>query len=226
LEFCETNRLILEIFDCENIIGFNNFSSCKDTKNEESLSEFYIKNSKNSEEKILLIDDQKIQVEEFFEKIGLCNNNSKDEAFKECFICKRKILNELSSEKNKLSNKTENKINKCELCMKISKKNLTSYAFDEKMNKRSLGNECLKNFTNKLTNKEKYCNRYNFIEKLKIKEFYVQNPEKSFFEKDEKSLEFSSENINPLNCEISYDKENSESTNTKSLENKLSFLDF
>ncbi len=249
LEFCETNAIIINIYDCENLNSFNNFTCQSDMNKEAFMLEFYRKSAKTFEEKLLLIDDQEIKVERFFDNIGLLlsnyNNSKYDEAaLRECFICKRKILNldnlnilnnqRQSTEKNVTSLKAAN-ISKCHICSEsLRNKHFTSLALNDDNNKKNritFKDESLKNFKNKLSNQEKNKNHYNFIAKLKINEFYFENPEKSFLEREEKSLEFSAENIKPVNYEVevgSYnnEEENTESLNAKSIENDFSFLDF
>lgn len=225
LEFCESNGLFLEIFDCENLRNFDNFSSSKSQKNEESMLDYYLKNSKSFEEKILLIDDQLIEIDDFIDNFEFIDV-SKNKVFEECFICKRKIFLNSIDVKNKVPIKINNKLNKCQLCIDKRKRNLNSLTLDYNNNNKIFKDGHLEIFKNKFNNKEKNCDRYNFIEKLKIKEFFMENPDKYFFKNEEKSLELSNENFKSLDDRNRNNIDNDESTYAKSSENEFSFLDF
>jgi len=178
LDFCESNQIIINLYDSDNHNSFYNQLN----NDIENSKEFYLKNSRNRGDKLLLIDDQIVKIEDFFNKISF-EENYNFKAEDRCFICNRLLLF-----KFELKNlEVDRKLVKCELCLKKFKEN-SNLKID--FNDQDIKNECcfgknnFKIFKEKINNK-KGTGYYNFIEKLRLKEFYNENPEKSFFENKE-----------------------------------------
>jgi len=242
LSYCEENEILLDIFDIENFNSFN-FSLEKNSQinnlNSENLEysrKLYedFKNNRNKREKVLLVNDQVIEIENFFYVINRESNFYKIK-IPCCFICNRQIFNK----DNKLGDtKFNGKINKCEICLNNKNK-----IFGERKNKLDIEidicftEENFKHLKNKINNNKNMKKAsFGFIEKLNLKTFFNKHPNEKFFEKGEKVqngslylLENSNDRdyyIRNNNSKFSFQSNNSLSMTSKNVNNDFSLLDF
>jgi hypothetical protein len=204
LEYCENNAVSLFIFDIENL---NSFYKClnmnENNKKFENLLSLYSENSQRENDKLIFIDDQLVDIDDF---VHIFSNLNIKCSLYNCFICNRKIISE--KQINFVNNPQKPFFQKCEICKK-TKKEVIIASLNQTNQNLKLDIKIINNLKMKINSQNKKINTYSFINKLKINEFYSENPGRSFFEKDEKSLEYtisSSHTQNDLN--FNEDKEN------------------
>jgi len=200
LNYCEENEIPIDIFDIENLNSFN-ISISDDNLNPhfnflenskifyKNITSAYISNF----EKILLVDDQVIKIDSFFE---ILNNENTLNKFKNmnCFICNRQIIgNNFKIDFNSI----KDKIIKCEICFNNNKFKICSERINkvEKSFDISFTQENIKNFKNKINNKNKK-STCNFIEKLNLRNYFIQHPTETYFEKEEEKSKKDSFDLN------------------------------
>lgn len=226
LEYCEQNGVIIELFDSDNENSFSKaFNLINDVNNFQQMLFDLFKIEKNkcsTTEKLIILEAKKVTFEDFFTKISLAEAEDK---LNKCFICNRKILVDEYIKGNQKDNKTKTLFFKCENCsLKETAQN--NKAPRSKALENTLDIESLKTLKDKMNIKNnRTTNKFNFIEKLQLKDFYEENPGKSFFDKEKNS-----DSNNNSSLKLTFDSASNicinESSNLKSLEKgEFSFFD-
>jgi hypothetical protein len=185
LSFCEENEISISLYDSVNLISFLNGKDDKEFHN--------LFNNDDDNYNILMINDQIIKIEEFFEYNDSLLNIEKGLI---CFLCNGLIIsdkNEIDTcndnyDNNIIDKKRNNEykivnadiIKKCKNCKEKSKMiNCSNMNYFTNIDNIKIFKENssinIKNIKTKLNNKDKKIDEYNFINKLEMKELYINS---------------------------------------------------